>query len=118
MRARVEVVIRSGGRKHIESACSTAIDLGAQSLHEIEGAVEIWKQQVLPEIEADLLSQAQNQFTQQKKKGSLAVTARGSVWIKEVRSEEIELDPHDSSLLNYVGGISSADLAIRADPFK
>jgi hypothetical protein len=27
-------------------------------LHEIEGAVEIWKQQALPEIEADLLSQA------------------------------------------------------------
>jgi hypothetical protein len=37
-------------------------------LHDIEGAVENWKQQALPEIEASLLNQAQNQFTQEIKK--------------------------------------------------
>lgn len=31
-------------------------------------AVETWRQQVLPEIEADLLSQAQTRFTQEIKK--------------------------------------------------
>jgi hypothetical protein len=44
------------------------IDLGGQSLHEIEGAVENWKQQALPEIEASLLTGAQTQFTQEIKK--------------------------------------------------
>jgi len=37
-------------------------------LHEIEGAVENWKQQALPEIEASLLTEAQNQLTQEIKK--------------------------------------------------
>lgn len=46
----------------------TSIDLGTQSLHEIEGAIETWKQQALPEMEADLLERAQNQFTQEIKK--------------------------------------------------
>lgn len=41
---------------------------GTQSLHEIEGAVELWKQQALPEIEAELLNQAQTEFTQEIKK--------------------------------------------------
>jgi len=37
-------------------------------LHEIEGALENWKQQALPEIEASLLTEAQNHFTQETKK--------------------------------------------------
>ena len=44
------------------------MELGTQSLHDIEGAVETWKQQALLEIEADLLNQAQSQFTQEIKK--------------------------------------------------
>lgn len=68
MRARVEVVIRDEAGNILSQLAPQQIDLGAQSLHEIERAQEIWKQQALPEIEADLLSQAQNQFTQQKKK--------------------------------------------------
>jgi hypothetical protein len=44
------------------------MDLGSQSLHDIEGAVETWRQQVLPEMEAGLLTQAQSQFTQEIKK--------------------------------------------------
>ncbi|HEY9660935.1 MAG TPA: hypothetical protein V6C65_20970, partial [Allocoleopsis sp.] len=43
------------------------LDLGQPSLHEIEGAVESWRQQVLPEIEAELLHQAQQEFSQDKK---------------------------------------------------
>lgn len=35
-----------------------SIDLGIQSLHDVEGAQEKWKQQALFEIEADWLSQA------------------------------------------------------------
>lgn len=47
---------------------SYPLDLGSQSLHDIEGAVEKWRQQALPDIEAELLRRAQNQFTQQAKK--------------------------------------------------
>lgn len=44
------------------------LNLGQQTLHEIEGAVEAWKHQVLPDIECELLSAAQARFTQEKKK--------------------------------------------------
>jgi hypothetical protein len=44
------------------------MELGSQNLHDIEGAVSNWRQQVLPDIEADLLRHAQSQFTQQAKK--------------------------------------------------
>lgn len=44
------------------------IDLGTQSLHDIEGAIETWRQQARPEIEADLLTGTQSQFTQEIKK--------------------------------------------------
>ena len=43
------------------------MDLGRQSLHEIEGAVEQWRQKALPDIEAELLSAAQREFVAQKK---------------------------------------------------
>jgi hypothetical protein len=68
MRATVEIVIRDEAGKILSQLVPHTIDLGTQSLHEIEGAVENWRQQVLPEIEADLLSQAQSKFTQQAKK--------------------------------------------------
>lgn len=38
------------------------LELVSQSLHDIEGEVEDWIQKVLPDIEADLLSQAQSQY--------------------------------------------------------
>ena len=68
MRARVEVVIRDEAGNILSQLAPAWVDLGNQSLHEIEGAVENWKQQALPEIEADLLTRAQSQFTQEKKK--------------------------------------------------
>jgi len=49
------------------------MDLGSQSLHDIEGAVEDWRQKVLPDMEADLLDKAQSQFTQQAKVNSLVM---------------------------------------------
>ena len=68
MRARVEVVIRDEAGNIVSQLAPHEINLRNQSLHEIEGAVENWKQQVLPEIEASLLTEAQNQFTQEIKK--------------------------------------------------
>ncbi len=68
MRARVEVVIRDEAGNILSQLTPAWMDLRTQSLHDIEGAVEIWKQQALPEIEADLLNQAQSRFTQEIKK--------------------------------------------------
>ena len=70
MKARVEVVIRDEEGNILSQLAPTWMDLGTQSLHDIEGAVENWKQQALPEIEADLLSGVQSQFTQEIKKRS------------------------------------------------
>jgi len=68
MKARVEVVIRDEAGNILSQLSHYRMDLGTQSLHDIEGAVENWKQQVLPQMEADLLTQAQRQFTQEIKK--------------------------------------------------
>ncbi len=56
----------------------TAMDLGTQSLHDIEGAVETWKRQALPEIEADLLNQAQSRFTLLPPSTAESICARAS----------------------------------------
>lgn len=66
----MEVVIRDEAGNILSQLAPAWMDLRNQSLHDIEGAVETWKQQALPEIEADLLSQAQSQFTQEIKKHS------------------------------------------------
>ena len=68
MRATVEIIIRSQAGNTLSQLAPHQIDLGVQSLHDIEKAVERWKRLVLPEIEADLLNQAQSRFTQQIKK--------------------------------------------------
>lgn len=68
MKARFEVFVRDEEGNIIGQLDSYQADLGNQTLHEIEGAVEDWKQQVMPELEAHLLGVAQNQFTEQAKK--------------------------------------------------
>lgn len=68
MKARVELVIRNEEGKILSQLDSYSMELGAQSLHEIEGAVEDWRQKVLPDMTAELLHSAQTQFTQQSKK--------------------------------------------------
>lgn len=44
------------------------LDWKSRSFHDIEGAVENFKQSALPDIEADLLEAAQAAFIQDKKK--------------------------------------------------
>ena len=68
MKARVELVIRDEEGNILSQLDSYSMELGVQSLHEIEGAVENWKQKVLPEVTAELLHSAQTQFTQESKK--------------------------------------------------
>jgi hypothetical protein len=68
MKVRVELVIRDEEGKILSQLDSKSMELGAQSLHEIEGAVEDWRQKVLPDMEAELLHSAQVQFIQQSKK--------------------------------------------------
>jgi len=65
-------------RKHLESA--RPLSALGRSLDEIEGAVENWRQQVLPDIEADLLSPGQ--FTRQAKNGELTCNGTSPVFIK------------------------------------
>ncbi len=64
----MEIVIRDETGNILSKLAPHEIDLGNHSLDDIEGAVENWKQQALPEIEASLLTEAQNKFTQEIKK--------------------------------------------------
>ena len=65
--ATIEVTLRDEQGNVIGSR-TYPMELGQQTLHEIEGEVERFKQQALPEIEQTLLEQAQTAFTQSKKK--------------------------------------------------
>lgn len=67
MKAKIEVIIRDEQGKVIGQLEPQAMDLGRQSLHDIEGAVEQWRRRALPDIEAELLSAAQMKFVAQKK---------------------------------------------------
>lgn len=68
MKARVELVIRNEEGKILGQLDSYSMELGDQSLHEIEGAVEDRRQKVLPDVTAELLHSAQTQFIQESKK--------------------------------------------------
>ena len=68
MKATFELVIRDEDGNIVGQLDPYQVNLGDQTLHEIEGAVEQWRQQALPDIEENLLSQAQNRFTKQRKK--------------------------------------------------
>jgi hypothetical protein len=48
----VAIVIKNEAGNALSQLAPHEIDLGTQSLHEIEGAIDYWKQQALPEIEA------------------------------------------------------------------
>lgn len=66
----IEITIRDDDGKIIDSrnVKKYQLDLGKQSFHEIEGAVEKFKRGALPDIEADSLEAAQNAFILDKKK--------------------------------------------------
>ena len=67
--ATIEVILRDDEGELISSSKSHTyeVELGEQTLHEIEGGVERFKQKVLPEIGQTLLKHAQTTFTQEKK---------------------------------------------------
>jgi hypothetical protein len=73
MKLTVEFVIRDEIGNIVSQNNPFAMEIGTQSLHDIEGGVEQMKQKVLPEIEATLLTHAQNEFTKTEKKTQLVV---------------------------------------------
>jgi hypothetical protein len=66
---RIKVVMEDDQGNLLRQSEPQTLALGQQSLHEIEGAVESWRRQVLPEIEAELLHNAQREFTKKKQQG-------------------------------------------------
>ncbi len=70
MKAKIEVIIRDEQGNVLGQMAPQTMDLGTQSLHDIEGAVEDWRRKALPDIEAELLKAAQSQFDKQKKTSS------------------------------------------------
>lgn len=70
--ATIELTIRDDNGNILQRTQTTTytLNLGGQTFSEIEGAVENWKQIVLPDVERKLLEAAQAQFTDEKKKQS------------------------------------------------
>ena len=66
--AKIEIIIKDSRGEELTRLQSIDLELGSQSLDEIETAVEKLKKKMLPEISSELLSQAQREFTQDKKK--------------------------------------------------
>ena len=66
--AQIDIIIKDDQGQEITRLQSVNLELGSQSLNEIETAVEELKRKMLPEISSELLSQAQRQFTEDKKK--------------------------------------------------
>ena len=64
----IDILIKDDQGQEITRLQSVNLELGSQSLNEIETAVEELKKKMLPEISSELLSQAQRQFTEDKKK--------------------------------------------------
>jgi hypothetical protein len=64
----IEIIIKDDQGQEINRLESVKLKLGNQSLNEIEKAVEELKKKMLPEISSKLLSEAQKQFTEDKKK--------------------------------------------------
>ncbi len=68
MKVTLEFVIRDEEGNILGKNTPMSMDIGTQSLHDIEGGVEMMRQKVLPEIEVTLLTQAQNRYTEAAKK--------------------------------------------------
>ncbi len=67
--ATIEIIIRDDSGNILNQDEKKYYDLavGNQSFHEIEGAVESFKQSVLPDVTKELLSQAQQEFIEKKR---------------------------------------------------
>jgi len=64
----IEIIIKNDQGQEISRLQSLNLELGNQTINEIETAVEKLKQKILPEISKELLSEAQRKFTDNKKK--------------------------------------------------
>ena len=73
MKVTLEFVIRDDKGNILSQNSPLTLEIGTQSLHDIEGGVEQMKQKVLSEIEATLLTQAQSEFTKKVKKTKFVV---------------------------------------------
>ena len=71
MMVKIRVLIEDQEGNQLSCWKPMDLELGKQSLTEIEIAVEKWKQKMLPEISSQLLAQAQREFTQEKKKSKI-----------------------------------------------
>ena len=67
MMVKIRVVIEDQEGNQLSGWKSMDLELGNQSLSEIEIAVEKWKQKMLPEISSQLLAQVQREFTSSTK---------------------------------------------------
>ncbi len=66
--AKIEIIIKDEQGKELTRLQSMDLELGSQSLDEIETAVEKLKQKMLPKISSELMSEGQREFTKEKKK--------------------------------------------------
>lgn len=65
--ASIEVIIRDEEGNIISQKPAKQVNLKNGNLDSIEADVEEWRKEALPEIEAQLLQQAQTEFTAEKK---------------------------------------------------
>ncbi len=65
---KIKITLEDEQGKQLSQLESFNLELGNQRLSEIETAVEKFKKKMLPDLSKELLSQAQRQFTLEKKK--------------------------------------------------
>ena len=65
---KIEITIKDDEGKRISKVKSVDLELGNNTIYEIEREVDKFKQEMLPEISKELLLQSQKQFTEEEKK--------------------------------------------------
>ncbi len=65
---KIKITLEDEQGKQLSQLESFNLELGNQQLSEIETAVEKFKKKMLPDLSKELLSQAQREFIQEKKK--------------------------------------------------
>ncbi len=65
---KIKITLEDEQGKQLSQLESFNLELGNQRLDEIETAVEKFKKKMLPDLSKELLSQAQREFIQEKKK--------------------------------------------------
>ena len=65
---KIKITLEDEQGKQLSQLESFNLELGNQRLDEIETAVEKFKKKMLPDLSKELLSQAQREFTLDKKK--------------------------------------------------